>query len=151
MLNVSYRILQNKEESEDVLQECFVKVFRNLETFRGDASFGSWLKRIVINASLNQLKKRKLNTASIDEEMVVPEEEEETVEPSYSIQDINKAVASLSDGYRAVFTLYVFEDYSHKEIAETLGVTESTSKSQLNRARFRVKEWLINNESNGFR
>lgn len=151
MLNVSYRILQNKEESEDVLQECFVKVFRSLETFRGDASFGSWLKRIVINASLNQLKKRKLNTASIDEEMAVPEEEEETVEPSYSIQDINKAVASLSDGYRAVFTLYVFEDYSHKEIAETLGVTESTSKSQLNRARFRVKEWLINNESNGFR
>lgn len=149
MLNVSHRILQNKEEAEDVLQESFVKAFKNLESFRGDATFGSWLKRIVVNASLNQLKKRKFVTESIEEDLPLMEEEQEATEPVYTVNDINRAVASLSDGYRAVFTLYMFEDYSHREIADMLGVSESTSKSQLNRARFRVKEWLINKDNYG--
>ena len=126
-----------------MLQECFVKVFRNLDSFRGEASFGSWLKRIVINTSLNQLKKRKLPTETIEEEFQLGEEEDEQQEPEYTIGDIQQAVETLSDGYRAVFTLYMFENYSHKEIASALGVSESTSKSQLNRAKQRVKKWLI--------
>ncbi|MCH2199732.1 MAG: RNA polymerase sigma factor [Flavobacteriales bacterium] len=150
MFNASLRILQSREEAEDVLQECFVKMFKNLQNFRGDASFGSWFKRIVVNASINRLKKRKLLTTELDEVTEWLNDEDEPIkEQEYTIADVQNAVGALSDGYRAVFTMYMFEDYSHKEIANELGVSESTSKSQLNRARKRVKEWLINHGRNG--
>ncbi|MBI1268572.1 MAG: sigma-70 family RNA polymerase sigma factor [Cryomorphaceae bacterium] len=146
MYNAAFRILQSREEAEDVLQESFLKAFSSMSTFRGDASVGSWLKRIVVNASINSLKKRRLHFDTIDEDRLEIEDDGPYVEThEYTIDDVKRAVKELSDGYRTVFTLYVFEDYSHKEIGEALGISESTSKSQLNRARKRVAEWLITN------
>lgn len=151
MYNAAFRILQSREEAEDVLQESFLKAFNSMSTFRGDASVGSWLKRIVVNASINTLKKRRLNFDVLDEDRLEVEDEGPYEEMfHYTIDDVKSAVKELSDGYRTVFTLYVFEDYSHKDIGDFLGVSESTSKSQLNRARKRVAEWLImNGNGNG--
>jgi RNA polymerase sigma factor (sigma-70 family) len=146
MYNAAFRILQSREEAEDVLQESFVKAFSSMSTFRGDASIGSWLKRIVVNASINSLKKRRLHFDTLDEDRFEIEDDGPYVKSQeFTVEDVKRAVKELSDGYRTVFTLYVFEDYSHKEIGEVLGVSESTSKSQLNRARKRVAEWLITN------
>lgn len=145
MYNAAFRILQNREEAEDVLQDSFVKAFASMSTFRGEATIGSWLKRIVVNGAINQLKKRRLNLDSLDEGRVEVEDETYEEPENYSIDDVKQAVKTLSDGYRAVFTLYAFEDYSHREIGIMLGISESTSKSQLNRARKRVAEWLIKN------
>ncbi|NND94617.1 MAG: sigma-70 family RNA polymerase sigma factor [Flavobacteriales bacterium] len=145
MYNVSLRIVGNREDAEDVLQESFVSAFRSIDLFRAESSFGSWLKRIVINRSLNQIRGKIYFTEVKDEIMGFFDsaEEEEQDEIEYSVKDIKNVLTQLSDGYRAVFTLYMFEDHSHKEIAELLKITESTSKSQLNRAKKKVREHLI--------
>ncbi len=144
MFNVCLRIVQNREEAEDVLQECFIDIFNKLNTWRGEASFGSWVKRIVVNRSINHIKKKKMvwvddsDLANLSEE----EKENEQEELPYTVEQVKSALKQLSEGYRLVFTLYLFEDYSHKEIAEQLNITESTSKSQLNRAKKKMKELL---------
>ncbi|MFM1932258.1 MAG: hypothetical protein RL226_1561 [Bacteroidota bacterium] len=146
MFATALRILRSREDAEDVLQDAFVSAFNKLDQFRGDATFGSWLKRIVVNTALNSLKKQRILIDELIEDRRTEEEDEPYEEPAhYSIEDVKQAVSELSDGYRAVFTLYMFEDYSHKDIGEMLGINESTSKSQLNRAKKRVAEWLISN------
>ncbi|MDI9355398.1 MAG: RNA polymerase sigma factor [Chitinophagaceae bacterium] len=144
MFHIAYRILGNKYDAEDVLQDSFVSVFQNLETYRGDSTFGAWLKRIVINKSLNQIriKSKKQDCFSPEEYLERTEEsvDEETI--SMSIEKVKKAVLLLPDGFRAVFTLYLFEGYDHKEIAQLLNITESTSKSQLNRAKEKLRTIL---------
>lgn len=143
MFHVSLRIIQKREEAEDVLQECFIDMFNKLETWRGESSFGTWFKRIVVNRSINSVKKKKL---MLVEEMkansVMEEEEMEEKEIPFTVEQVKEAMKQLSEGYRIVFSLYIFEDYSHKEIAEQLNITESTSKSQLNRAKKRLMELL---------
>lgn len=143
MFNVCCRIVQNREEAEDVLQECFIDIFNKLNTWRGEASFGSWVKRIVVNRSINHVKRKKMLT--VDDSNLTnlsEEEDEETNDLPYTVEQVKQALKKLSDGYRLVFTLYLFEDYSHKEIAEQLNITESTSKSQLNRAKKKMIELL---------
>jgi RNA polymerase sigma-70 factor (ECF subfamily) len=146
MYNVSLRIVGNREDAEDVLQESFVSAFRSVDRFRAESSFGSWLKRIVINRSLNQIR-GKVHFSEVKDEILgffdSPEDEEEQEEIEYTANDIKQVLRHLSDGYRTVFTLYMFEDHKHKEIAELLNITESTSKSQLNRAKKKVRELLI--------
>lgn len=145
MLNVSMRILNDSQEAEDVLQESFISAFQKIEGFRGESSFGSWFKRIVINKSLNQLKRKKLVLEEIDERLhgEKVEEEDEHEEPAYTVQDIQKAMYRLPQGFRVVFSLYMFEDLSHREIAGQLGISESTSKSQLNRAKKKLKQLIL--------
>lgn len=145
MFNVCCRIIQNREEAEDVLQKCFIDIFNKLSTWRGEASFGSWVKRIVVNRSINHVKRKKMIT--VDDTVLINVSEEEEVEDNsdeipYTVEQVKNALKKLSEGYRLVFTLYLFEDYSHKEIAEQLNITESTSKSQLNRAKKKMKEIL---------
>ncbi|MFY0627193.1 MAG: RNA polymerase sigma factor [Reichenbachiella sp.] len=142
MLNVSFRIVNNRDEAEDVLQEAFINVFRNINSYRGESSFGSWVKRIVINSSLNVLKKRKLDTSSLEDTGIDVVEENDLVTEELSVENIQKVVALLPEGFRVVFTLYAFEGYDHKEIAEILNVSESTSKSQYNRAKKKMKMLL---------
>lgn len=145
MYNVSLRIVQNREDAEDLLQESFIDAFEKIKTFRGDATFGAWLKRIVVNKSINYIKKKKLNEVELFEEQIelTETENEEINEPDeYTVDEIKTAMKKLSEGYRIVFSLYMFEDYSHKEIADQLGITESTSKSQLNRAKKRLVELI---------
>jgi len=148
MFNVALRIVQKRDEAEDVLQDCFIDMFNKLDSWRGDSSFGSWFKRIVVNRSINSIKKKKLDL--VDELKAIhigDEEESEIEEIPYTVDQVKTAMRELPDGYRIVFSLYIFEDYSHKQIAEELNITESTSKSQLNRAKNRMKD-LLNSLTN---
>lgn len=142
MFSVCMRILQNREEAEDILQEAFLDAFRNLGNFRKETSFGGWLKRIVVNKSLNQLKKKKLQFTELRQQEV-EEEQEESDYPELSIQQIQQFILLLPDGYRAILSLYLFEGYSHQEISEALGISVSTSKSQYHRAKQKLKKELI--------
>jgi RNA polymerase sigma factor (sigma-70 family) len=144
MYNVGYRIVNNEAEAEDVLQEAFISAFRNLAYYRGDATFGAWLKRIVVNKAINYLKKRQLERLPDDEKWDVKEEEYTDVLEHfpYSVAQVRDAIGRLPDGYRAVLSLYLLEGYDHSEIGEILGISESTSKSQFNRSKKKLKELL---------
>jgi RNA polymerase sigma factor (sigma-70 family) len=142
MFNVSLRILQNREEAEDILQESFIDAFTKINSFRGESSFGSWFKRIVINKSINRAKRSRVLYSELNDTIAEDtNEDDETGPPEQrTVEMVREAIKELPDGFRIVFSLYSFEDYSHKQIADTLGITESTSKSQLNRARKKIAE-----------
>jgi len=144
MYNVGFRIVNNTEEAEDVLQEAFISAFKNLHHYRGDATFGAWLKRIVVNKAINYLKKKKMERFPDDEKWDVKEEVvvDEFENFPFSVEKVKSAIESLPDGYRTVLSLYLLEGYDHGEIAEIMGITESTSKSQFNRSKKKLKELL---------
>lgn len=135
MYNTALRITGDEDEAEDVLQEAFVSAFRNLNDYRGDAGFGAWLKRIVINKAITVMKKRKHEPLPENEELDFAEDTEEQYRPELTVERVRSAILKLPDGYRSVLSLYLLEGYDHQEIAEIMGITESTSKSQLNRAK----------------
>ncbi len=143
MFNISYRMMNHREEAEDMLQEAFTLAFMKMETFRYESSFGSWLKRIVVNTCINAMNKRKIDLKYCEEfysgDLV---EEKEEYEPEYTVQNVNLAMEQLPDGSRMIFSLYLLEGYDHGEIAEILNISESTSKSQYMRAKRRVAEIL---------
>lgn len=143
MYNVSYRITGDEDEAEDALQEAFISAFRNLDHYRGEASFGSWLKRIVVNKAINHVKRRRMEVLPDNEEFDVAEEEPESqYQTDWSVDKVREAIDRLPDGYRAVLSLYLIEGYDHQEIAQIMSITESTSKSQLNRAKNKLREIL---------
>lgn len=142
MYNIGYRIVNNTGEAEDVLQEAFISAFRSLHHYRGDATFGSWLKRIVVNKAINVIKKRKAERFPEDENFDVQEEVWTEEEFPFSVEQVRKAMERLPDGYRSVLSLYLLEGYDHSEIAEILGISESTSKSQFNRSKKKLREIL---------
>lgn len=142
MYNVGFRIVNDREEADDVLQEAFISAFRNLDHYRGDATFGSWLKRIVVNKAINVLKGRKTERLPDDEKFDVAEEIWTEEEFPFTVDQVRQAIKSLPDGYRSVLSLYLLEGYDHGEIAEIMGITESTSKSQFNRAKKKLREIL---------
>jgi RNA polymerase sigma-70 factor (ECF subfamily) len=145
MYNVSYRITGRQEDAEDAVQEAFISAFKNLGRYRADATFGAWLKRIVVNKSINVLKKRKHDLIPEDEEWDLPEAERPgDYKEELTIERVKKAMEELPDGYRSVLSLYLLEGYDHQEIAGIMGITESTSKSQLNRAKRKLREKLTN-------
>ncbi len=148
MFNTAERILTVAEEAEDVLQESFLSAFRNIHHYREDATFGAWLKRIVINKSLTRLKQRK-ETESLSDQMSDSFFYEWQEEPTRHLEvtAIKAGVSQLPTGFRTVLTLYLFEGYDHAEIAEILGISESTSKSQYNRAKKKLRE-ILGNEVN---
>ncbi len=144
MYHVSLRIVNNTQEAEDILQEAFIDMFRKLDTFRGESTFGAWFKRIVANKSINAIKKKVRFTEGVES---IPEQVDDTSEEpeiEYTVEHIKQAMSQLSHGFRTVFALYMFEDFSHAQIAEELGISEGTSKSQLSRAKQKVREWLLN-------
>jgi RNA polymerase sigma factor (sigma-70 family) len=144
MFNVGYRITRSEQDAEDVLQEAFISAFRNLEKYRGDATFGAWLKRIVVNKAINALNKNKHETIPDDDEQWDVAEEETVSEyrEGLTVERVRLGIEKLPDGYRTVLSLYLLEGYDHQEIGQILGISESTSKSQLNRARSKLKEIL---------
>lgn len=144
MLNICVRMLRDQAAAEDALQEAFVSAFRKLHTFEGRASFGAWLKRIVVNRCLSHLSRHKPLVESLDEahfREASPAEEPEADLPLDPAQ-IHEAIKSLPDGCRVIFNLYLLEGYDHQEIAGILGVSVSTSKSQYHRARMLLRERL---------
>jgi RNA polymerase sigma factor (sigma-70 family) len=144
MFNISLRIVNNAPEAEEVLQDSFLKVFERIGTYDEKYSFGSWLKRIVINGSLDVLRKRKLDFVSLDEATYVKEEPEEE-DTIYDVSILKKCLAELPDAQRTIISLFLFEDHSHKEIAELLGISEGASKTQYNRAKNKLTELIKKN------
>ena len=146
MFNVCYRMMNSREEAEDMLQEAFTQAFLKLSTFRYESGFGAWLKRIVINTCLNAINRKKVELTYCEEpfQNEIPEEEEEDY-IQYTVAGISKAMEKLPEGSRMIFSLYLFEGYDHSEIAQILKITESTSKSQFMRAKRRVIEILKEN------
>ncbi|WP_108868257.1 RNA polymerase sigma factor [Aquimarina aquimarini] len=140
MYNISMRMLGIKEDAEDIVQDSFVEAFKNLTSFRYESTFGSWLKRIVINKSINYLKLKKIPVTPLDQhEYHIGEEVSEPVK-SNDINKVKNAIKILPDGYRQIISLYLIEGYDHIEIAEILGITVSTSKSQYHRAKKKLIE-----------
>jgi len=143
MYNLAYRILNNREDAEDILQEAFVECFRSINTFRFESTFGAWLKKIVVNKCINQLKKKKIDITLCETlpPVIIDEDEEVT----YDTTKIFKGIETLPDGYRVILTLYLLEGYDHSEISQILGITESTSKSQYSRAKEKLRNVLSKN------
>lgn len=149
MLGVCSRYAKDREEAKDILHDGFMKVYNNLKKFNGNGSFEGWVRRIMVNTAIDQIRKNKqdyliVSTVYANEKANVPVEEINEDELLHNIkeEDIMKAVQELSPAYRTVFNLYVIEEYTHKEIAELLDISEGTSKSNLSKAKFNLKKNL---------
>lgn len=150
MLNTSFRIMNNVEDAEDVVQEAFLKAFRSLHTYREEASFGAWLKRIVVNHAINALKKKRLDLVPLENKhQETPSSGTFELEGTYSAKEALDALHQLPTGYRTVFSLYLLEGYDHNEISQILGVTVSTSISQYNRAKQKLRTILQEKHRHG--
>jgi RNA polymerase sigma-70 factor (ECF subfamily) len=144
MYNSSLRIVGIPEEAEDIMQESFLTAFRKLKTYSGDVSFGAWLKKIVINRSLDELRKRKVLFEELHAELPVANEPEPEA-ASITVEEVKSAINSLSDGYRTILSLILLEGYDHEEVSEILGIKNVTSRTQFSRARQRLREILTEN------
>ena len=145
MYNASLRILKEEFEAEDIMQEAFLTAFTKLDTFKGEVTFGAWLKRIVINKSLTQLKK---NNKYQDVKMEVIAEESNEIEEAvdYSALQANKVLDvlnSLKDNYRIVLNLNLIEGYDYEEIAQILGYTNENVRTTISRAKKKLKQQLV--------
>jgi len=145
MFNICYRMMNNREEAEDMLQEAFTQAFVKLDSYRYESGFGAWLKRIVINTCINAKNKRKVELTLLDEMNRIdqPEQDDNNEEEILlTVAGITKAMEKLPEGGRIIFSLYLLEGYDHSEISQILNITESTSKSQYMRAKRRIAEIL---------
>jgi len=127
MFTITYRILNDYDNSNDALQEAFIEVFKNITSFRNESSLGTWIKTIVVRKALNKLK----GESKFESLETVRNTELYDWSDGFTVEYLNKAIFSLPDGARAVFTLIEIEGYSHKEVANMLNISEGTSKSQL--------------------
>ncbi len=144
MYNVALRIVNDDAEAEDVLQEAFLDAFNRIADFRQETTFGLWLKQIVINRSINYLRKRKMELVSVDSVADVADEPAADFEETHlKVEAIKSAMAELPDGYRVVLSLYLFEGYDHEEIAHILKITENTSRTQYMRAKKKLNSLLV--------
>ena len=151
MYSVALRLLNNREDASDILQEAFTEAFKKINTFRFESTFGAWLKKIVINRSINELNRRNTlidylddlpdNIYNIKDECNCNDDFE--AKPEETVKQIRKAMEILPDGSRTIFSLYLLEGYDHTEIAQILNISESTSKSQFMRAKSKIKDFLI--------
>jgi len=144
MMAICLRYAQTREEGEDILQEGFVKVFHSIKSFRGDSRLDTWMTRIMINTALNHQRKKLYLMPMVNSEDMIIAEAEEVSLAGFHFSQLIEIVQSLPHGCRVVFNLFAIEGYGHKEIAELLGITEGTSKSQYSRARILLKVKLAN-------
>ena len=149
MLAICMRYCKHREEAEDILHEGFIKVFSNIGKFRGEGSFEGWIKRIMINTSLSHyhanLKKYFQSEVEEIEDLREEDPDDGVYSNAPSRSELLSLIQALPDGYRFVFNMYVFEDFSHKEIAQELGISVNTSKSQLAKARRQLQKKLQQN------
>lgn len=143
MYNICIRMMPGVEDAEDMLQESFAEAFRRLHTFRFESTFGAWLKRIVINRCINEMRRRKADLKYFEDMHLFEGKPEENMEETgLSVDKVRLAMKELPNGSRMIFSLYLLEGYDHLEIAEILNISVSNSKSQYMRARQKVKELL---------
>ncbi len=144
MFGICLRYASDYHSAEDILQEGFVKVFKNLDRFRGDGSFEGWLKRIFVNTSIEFYRKAVTKRNIVELDSVFDQGHESLALDNLAAKDLLNIIQKLPNGYRTVFNLYGIEGYTHKEIASMLGISEGTSKSQLARARESIKKMIQN-------
>ncbi|WP_298288446.1 sigma-70 family RNA polymerase sigma factor [uncultured Lutibacter sp.] len=142
MYIIAQRYVKDSFIAEDVMQDAFIKVFKNIKNFKGEVTIGAWIKKIVINQCIDYLKKRKIELVSIDESKLTIADDDWTVEDEVTIKKITSAINSLPDKYKVVLNLYLIEGYDHQEIAQVLNITEVASRSQLMRGKNKLKNQL---------
>ncbi|WKN29854.1 RNA polymerase sigma factor [Porifericola rhodea] len=142
MLAVCIRYCKSREDAEDILQEAFVKVFNNIESFRKESTLGYWIKRIVINTALNYHRKSVYLYPHFDIEDMHDIGDDDVTVSNHNYKDLLKLLQTLPQGCQVIFNLYAIEGYKHKEIAEMLNISEGTSKSQYARAKSLIKEMI---------
>ena len=144
MFTISLRYVKDSFVAEDTMQDSFIKAFQSIHTFKGEVSFGAWIKKIVIHKSLDWVKKKKIEFVPINEVVYEREQEAEdwTIANSLRAAVIAKAIQSLKEKYRLVLSLYLLEGYDHQEIAKVLGITEVTSRTHLMRGKKQLQELL---------
>lgn len=147
MLGVCRQYLKNNDLAEEVMLSGFFKMFTHLHDFKNEGSFEGWIRRIMVNESISQLRKdKKLNFVS-ENTIENSAEHSAYIETEMEVNEIQKMIDSLPDGYKTVFVLYAVEGYKHSEIAELLQISESTSKSQLFKAR-KMLQNMVNKQNN---
>ena len=156
MYNTCHRMLNDQAEAEDIMQESFLAAFTKISTYRGEMSFGSWLKRIVINKSIDVLRTRKIRFEELNEKSVnlaILDYPDAAIESDHAamVEKIREAVKKLPDGFRVVLTLSLFEGFDHEEIASILQISESTSRSQLARAKKKLIDYLKSSQNEDYR
>ncbi|MET3880050.1 sigma-70 family RNA polymerase sigma factor [Chitinophaga sp. OAE865] len=140
MYNICLRMTNNVSDAEDTLQEAFIQVHKSINKLEQAASLSAWIKRIVVNHCLNALRKKKVYFEEVEEVEVMAEEGIDEAQFTWTVAAVKSAIHGLPQGYRTVLNLYLFEEYSHREIAEMLGITESTAKTQYMRAKEKVRQ-----------
>jgi len=153
MYGVSLRYMKNKQDAEDVLQDAFIKVFTNIHKFKEAGSFEGWIRRIVVNTAITKLKNEKKMRFSVEiekaeREMIEEDKDVFSVEKTVSTTQILELLQTLPKGYQTVFNLFLFERYSHKQIANLLGISENTSKTQLFKAKKQMRKLIENLKKN---
>ncbi len=145
MFNTAVRIVNDSAQAEDVMQEAFLEAFRQIGTYRGESSFGSWLKKIVVNKSIDEIRKAR-NVISIDElDVDVPDQQDDEnyiQVLSTKVEEIRKAIHALPDSYRIILSLYLLEGYDHEEIAQVLNISYNLSRTRFSRAKKKLLEHI---------
>lgn len=144
MFAVCLRYANSRQDAEDILQDGFVKVFKDLHQFRGEGSLEGWVRRVIVNVALQHIRRQKggLQFTEFDGQEYKLGEDPPAFEEGDTTQGLVKLMQKLPTGFRTVLNLYVLEDYSHQQIADALGISEGTSKSQLNRAKAFMRNLL---------
>ena len=143
MFCVAMRYVQNSDDAEDVIQESFIKAFQKIHQFKGEVTFGAWLKRIVINKSIDFLKSRKQRRVELDENYLhLSEDEDWTVERDITIDQVKLAIGQLPEKYKYVVMMFLIEGFDHSEISQVLKLTETTSRTRLLRGKSYLKGLL---------
>jgi RNA polymerase sigma-70 factor (ECF subfamily) len=145
MFNTSIRIVNNSAIAEDIMQEAFLEAFRQIDTYRGESSFGTWLKKIVINKSIDEIRKSKdvIPIDDIGAEVPDQNDDENYLQVlSTKVEEIRKAIHALPDNYRIILSLYLLEGYDHEEISQILNISYSLSRTRYSRARKKLLEFI---------
>ncbi|BDD10392.1 RNA polymerase subunit sigma-24 [Fulvitalea axinellae] len=140
MYNVCKRMVNDEDDAKDVLQEVFISAFSNIGNYRGDATFGAWIKRIAVNKSINFLNRKRAELVPLGDSDPADQSAYDEDGDKWSVETVRSALRKLPDGFRVVVSLYLFEGYDHQEIGEILGISPSTSKTQY----MRGKKKLLN-------
>ena len=151
MFNTAIRIVNDSAQAEDIMQESFLEAFRQIDSYRGESSFGTWLKKIVINKSIDEIRKAR-DVISIDQaDIEVPDQndDENYIQVlSTRVEEIRKAIHALPDSYRIILSLYLLEGYDHEEISQILDISYNLSRTRYSRARKKLLEFIGAGESN---
>ncbi|WP_290475235.1 MULTISPECIES: RNA polymerase sigma factor [unclassified Leeuwenhoekiella] len=144
MYYVAFRFLKNSFEAEEAMQEGFVKAFTKMHQYNGEVTFGAWLKRIVINKSIDMLKAKKLELVAMNEQVLgtVDEQNDWSVDDGITLDQIKQAIEELPERYRYAVMLFLIEGYDHQEISEILEITEVASRTLVHRGKKKLQEKL---------